>query len=183
MYKLPKVWQADGTLAQLVGDKGVLTAMLEPLCGWGCDKEGDAGVRESLAEALMMLVSCLGSLATIMQSMPLAMKQPNQEGCAAGWLSAGWAWQVFARYEGLPRHGLTYDLPPVLGAQAVTDPKSAWVRCLYCQAETDAGRKALWGVRAPEMLRKGCGPGCPALALACGGRSIHVPLHAAPPSA
>lgn len=55
----PDVWQADGTLAQLAGDKGVLTAMLEPLCGWGCAKEGDAGVRESLAEALMMLVSCL----------------------------------------------------------------------------------------------------------------------------
>lgn len=57
--KSPETWQADGTLAQLVGDRGVLTAMLEPLCGWGCDKEGDAGVRESLAEALMMLVSCM----------------------------------------------------------------------------------------------------------------------------
>ena len=56
------MWQADGTLAQLAGDKGVLMAMLEPLCGWGCAKEGDAGVRESLAEALMMLVGCLGSL-------------------------------------------------------------------------------------------------------------------------
>ena len=40
---------------------GVLTAMLEPLCGWGREKEGDAGVRESLAEALMMLVSCMGA--------------------------------------------------------------------------------------------------------------------------
>ena len=38
----------------------MLAAMLEPLCGWGCAKEGDAGVRESLAEALMMLVGCMG---------------------------------------------------------------------------------------------------------------------------
>ncbi|KAK9846461.1 hypothetical protein WJX81_004401 [Elliptochloris bilobata] len=68
---------ADGTLERLVADAGVLTAMLEPLCGWEAPKEGDSVVRESLAEALMML------------------------------------------------------------------------------AETEAGRKALWGVRAPEMLKKG----------------------------
>ena len=41
----------------LAADAGMLTAMLEPLCSRNGPKDSDGVVRESLAEALMMLVS------------------------------------------------------------------------------------------------------------------------------
>ncbi len=38
-------------------------------------------------------------------------------------------------------------------------------RCVLTQAEDEEGRTALWSVKAPEKLRKGCGP--PLLSGAC----------------
>lgn len=61
--------QGDGTLERIVADADTLTAMLDPLCGWEGPMDGDSVVRESLAEALMMLVGL--ATASPSSSLPL----------------------------------------------------------------------------------------------------------------
>ena len=76
LLKQPPLLQGDGTLESLLSSTGWLSTLLDVLCGTGSSKrEPDDGVREALAETVLMLVSLCGLLAVPVRACSLVCEE------------------------------------------------------------------------------------------------------------
>jgi hypothetical protein len=170
-------------MGRMAAEAGVLDAMLDALCGWERPADSDRVVREALAEALLMLVgarvlaglrrSCLQSVAVgVYGNVRQCRGTTELSGTPA--LQLGLIFVLTSVPHGCSAH-LTWTSPCLWPARARTRARlpvparrgraalagrlrADLGRCVGAQAEDEEGRTALWGVKAPEKLRKGCGP-------------------------
>ena len=136
--------QEDGTLEDVLQHRDLLTKVLDALCGTRGPKDADDSVRQALAEAVLMLVSCCRRAhARGLESTAAITPAEHKHVLLA------------------PKAGLLLKdactamccaLP--ISSRCGTRELTIWA-VLPLQAGSAAGRKALWDLKAPELLKTG----------------------------